>query len=84
MLPRQPDVNGGNSGRFDILVSERVDVNWISRYTHWLHTMWPAGTVEKLPDAREDGTTALPGVRIVGDLTGVPLFIIGTPIKCYL
>jgi thioredoxin reductase/ferredoxin len=47
--------------------------NLISRYTHWLHTMWPAGTVEKLPDVREDGTTAVPGVRIVGDLTGIPL-----------
>jgi thioredoxin reductase/ferredoxin len=40
---------------------------------HWLHTRWPAGTVEKLPEIREDGTTAVPGVRIVGDLTGVPL-----------
>src|SRR5712692_5836077 len=48
-------------------------MNWISRYTHWLHTMWPAGTVEKLPEAREDGSTAVPGVRIVGDLTGIPL-----------
>ena len=47
--------------------------NPIARYAHWLHTMWPAGTVEKLPDTREDGTTALPGVRIVGDLTGIPL-----------
>ncbi|HEY6050301.1 MAG TPA: NAD(P)-binding domain-containing protein, partial [Thermoanaerobaculia bacterium] len=47
--------------------------NPIARYTQWLHTRWPAGTVEKLPDAREDGTTAVPGVRIVGDLTGVPL-----------
>ena len=47
--------------------------NPIARYTHWLHTMWPAGTVEKLPDVREDGTTAVPGVRIVGDLTGIPL-----------
>jgi len=45
----------------------------ISRYTHWLHTRWPAGTVERLPEAREDGTTAIPGVRIVGDLTGIPL-----------
>src|SRR6185436_1277950 len=45
----------------------------IGRYTHWLHTRWPAGTVEKLPEIREDGTTALPGVRIVGDLTGIPL-----------
>ena len=45
----------------------------IGRYTHWLHAMWPAGTVEKLPEIRGDGTTAVPGVRIVGDLTGVPL-----------
>ena len=37
-------------------------MNWIARYTQWLHTMWPAGTVEKLPDVREDGTTAVPGV----------------------
>ena len=47
--------------------------NPIARYTHWLHTRWPAGTVEKLPVAGEDGTTAFPGVRIVGDLTGIPL-----------
>jgi thioredoxin reductase/ferredoxin len=45
----------------------------LARYTHWLHTRWPAGTVEKLPEVRSDGTTAIPGVRIVGDLTGIPL-----------
>ena len=45
----------------------------ISRYTHWLHTQWPAGTVEQLPVAGEAGITNLPGVRIVGDLTGIPL-----------
>jgi NosR/NirI family nitrous oxide reductase transcriptional regulator len=45
----------------------------IGRYTRWLHTRWPAGTVERLPEVREDGTTAVPGVRITGDLTGVPL-----------
>ena len=45
----------------------------IHRYTHWLHTQWPAGTVEKLPVSGEDGETNLPGVRIVGDLTGIPL-----------
>lgn len=45
----------------------------IGRYVHWLHTRWPAGTVEKLPEIRDDGTTAVPGVRVVGDLTGVPL-----------
>src|SRR3954467_1381577 len=45
----------------------------LARYTRWLHTRWPAGTVERLPEAREDGTTTLRGVRIVGDLTGGPL-----------
>jgi NosR/NirI family nitrous oxide reductase transcriptional regulator len=45
----------------------------LSRYTKWLHTQWPAGTVEKLPVSGPGGVTALPGVRIVGDLTGIPL-----------
>ncbi|MFN2475724.1 MAG: NAD(P)-binding domain-containing protein [Chthoniobacterales bacterium] len=45
----------------------------LARYTHWLHTQWPAGTVEKLPVSGEDGATNLAGVRIVGDLTGIPL-----------
>ncbi len=47
--------------------------NPVARYMHWLHTRWPAGTVEKLPEVGVDGTTSLPGVRIVGDLTGIPL-----------
>ena len=42
-------------------------------YTHWLHTQWPAGTVEKLPEVNENGTTNVPGVYVVGDLTGIPL-----------
>jgi thioredoxin reductase/ferredoxin len=45
----------------------------LQRYTHWLHTRWPAGTVEKLPEVEADFSTAVPGVYIVGDLTGVPL-----------
>ena len=45
----------------------------LARYTHWLHTQWPGGTVEKLPECGAAGETALPGVRIVGDLTGIPL-----------
>lgn len=45
----------------------------LRRYTHWLHGQWPAGRVEKLPLAAEDGATNLPGVYIVGDLTGIPL-----------
>lgn len=45
----------------------------LARYTHWLHTKWPAGTVERLPSVREDGTTNVPGLWVVGDLTGIPL-----------
>lgn len=45
----------------------------IARYTRWLHTGWPAGTVEKLPETDEDGRTNVPGIRVVGDLTGIPL-----------
>jgi NosR/NirI family nitrous oxide reductase transcriptional regulator len=48
-------------------------VRFVKRYTRWLHTRWPAGTVEKLPVSGEDGVTTAPGVRIVGDLTGIPL-----------
>ncbi len=47
--------------------------NPITAYTRWLHTRWPAGSVEKLPVAGENGLTNLPGVRIVGDLSGIPL-----------
>jgi len=42
-------------------------------YAHWLHTRWPAGTTEKLPAVHDDGTTNVPGLFVVGDLTGVPL-----------
>src|SRR5689334_23725140 len=47
--------------------------NPIARYTRWLHTMWPAGVVEKLPEVNADGSTRIPGVYVVGDLTGIPL-----------
>jgi thioredoxin reductase/ferredoxin len=48
-------------------------VRLIRRYTAWLHTHWPAGVVEPLPERREDGGTAVPGVYIAGDLSGIPL-----------
>ncbi|HYM82321.1 MAG TPA: NAD(P)-binding domain-containing protein [Candidatus Limnocylindria bacterium] len=51
-----------------------VDVlGLLKRYATWLHTRWPAGVVEKLPEVREGGATPLPGVYISGDLTGIPL-----------
>ncbi len=43
------------------------------RYANWLHLSWPAGTVERLPVVGEHGKTNVPGVYIVGDLTGIPL-----------
>ena len=45
----------------------------LTRYARWLHTGWPAGTVEKLPVVHPDGTTRIAGLRVVGDLGGVPL-----------
>lgn len=45
----------------------------ITKYTKWLHTRWPAGVVEKLPLVNEDYSTNIPGLYVVGDLTGIPL-----------
>jgi NosR/NirI family transcriptional regulator, nitrous oxide reductase regulator len=45
----------------------------LQRYTHWLHTKWPDGEVERLPEVGVDGATNVPGVRVVGDLAGIPL-----------
>ena len=53
-------------------------MNFLRQYTHWLHTQWPAGLVEKLPMASEDGTTNVSGVYVVGDLRGVPLLKFAT------
>ena len=47
--------------------------NPLRRYMHWLHTRWPAGSVERLPEVRADGSTQVPGLYVVGDLTGIPL-----------
>ncbi|MFN0246670.1 MAG: FAD-dependent oxidoreductase [Kofleriaceae bacterium] len=46
----------------------------IRRYANWLHLRWPAGRVERLPSlCDEHGRTNVPGVFVVGDLTGTPL-----------
>ena len=45
----------------------------IRKYTQWLHGKWPAGGVEQAPEVNDDGTCNVAGVRVVGDLTGVPL-----------
>lgn len=48
-------------------------MNPLTRYMHWLHTRWPAGLVEKLPAVNPDGSTAVPGLYVVGDISGIPL-----------
>ncbi len=45
----------------------------IHRYARWLHERWPAGTVEKLPEVDARYRSNVPGLYIVGDLTGIPL-----------
>jgi NosR/NirI family nitrous oxide reductase transcriptional regulator len=47
--------------------------NPLARYTRWLHTGWPSGTVERGPAVNDDGSTNVPGLYVAGDLTGVPL-----------
>ncbi len=44
-----------------------------TRYARWLHLRWPGGAVEKLPIVAADGSTNVPGLYVVGDLTGIPL-----------
>ena len=48
-------------------------MNPIARYTHWLHTQWPACKPEVLPVVDADGSTNVDGLYVVGDLSGVPL-----------
>ncbi|MEE2890139.1 MAG: NAD(P)-binding domain-containing protein [Planctomycetota bacterium] len=42
-------------------------------FAHWLHLQWPSGQVEPLPEVAADFSTNVPGLFIVGDLTGIPL-----------
>ncbi len=48
-------------------------MNPLVSYARWLHLRWPAGTVERLPEVGEDGLTSVKGIRVVGDLSGIPL-----------
>lgn len=47
--------------------------DWMRRYTHWLHTRWPANRVEPLPQVDDEGRTNVPRMIVVGDLSGIPL-----------
>ncbi|MAW77310.1 MAG: hypothetical protein CMJ95_08000 [Planctomycetes bacterium] len=45
----------------------------LTSYADWLHLQWPSGQVEPLPEVASDFSTNVPGLFIVGDLTGTPL-----------
>ncbi len=47
--------------------------NPLSAYANWIHLQWPSNTPEALPEVGLDGATSIPGIRIAGDLLGVPL-----------
>ncbi len=48
-------------------------MNPVRKYIRWLHTRWPEGRVERLPDVGPNGQTNVPGLFVVGDLAGIPL-----------
>jgi NosR/NirI family nitrous oxide reductase transcriptional regulator len=45
----------------------------VGPYLHWLQKGNPTGTVERYPEIDSNYRSSVPGVYIVGDLTGVPL-----------
>jgi thioredoxin reductase/NAD-dependent dihydropyrimidine dehydrogenase PreA subunit len=48
-------------------------ISILDRYARWLHTGWPAGKVEPLPETGPDGITRVSGISVAGDLSGIPL-----------
>jgi NosR/NirI family nitrous oxide reductase transcriptional regulator len=54
------------------VVSTPIRVPFGVVYDH-LHSRWPSGGVEKLPEIQANGRTNVPGLYVVGDLTGIPL-----------
>jgi len=48
-------------------------MNFVSKYFNWLQKNNPRNIVESYPEIDEHKETSVPGVYIVGDLTGIPL-----------
>lgn len=51
----------------------RKTIQPLQTYAHWLHLRWPAGVPEALPEVGHNGVTKVHGIRIAGDLRGIPL-----------
>lgn len=50
-----------------------VKIPLLSRYFSWLHNDAPESPVEIYPEVSDSFESSIPGVSIIGDLTGVPL-----------
>ncbi len=48
-------------------------INPFTRYFHWLQKDNPTGRSSRFPVVDEQGRTNVPGLYVIGDLTGVPL-----------
>ena len=45
----------------------------LRRYFGWLQKDVPVGDVDQYPEINENGETSVPGIYVIGDLTGIPL-----------
>ncbi|TGM06320.1 FAD-binding protein, partial [Leptospira barantonii] len=50
-----------------------IKIPFVSRYFSWLHNNAPEGAVEIYPEVSENYESSVPGIRVIGDLTGLPL-----------
>lgn len=50
-----------------------IQIPFVSRYFSWLHNNAPEGAVEIYPEVSETYESSVPGIRVIGDLTGLPL-----------
>ncbi|WP_061249192.1 NAD(P)-binding domain-containing protein [Leptospira alstonii] len=50
-----------------------VKIPLFSRYFSWLHNNAPEGEVEIYPEVSDSYESSIPGIRVIGDLTGLPL-----------
>ncbi|PJZ52321.1 NAD(P)-binding domain-containing protein [Leptospira adleri] len=51
----------------------KMQIPLLSRYFSWLHNDAPEGPVEVYPEVNDFFESSVPGIRVIGDLTGLPL-----------
>ncbi|MBM9499164.1 NAD(P)-binding domain-containing protein [Leptospira sp. 201903071] len=51
----------------------KIQIPFLSRYFSWLYNDAPEGPVEIYPEVTDSFESSVPGIRVIGDLTGLPL-----------